>query len=360
MVRADQKIPVEVIDAFLGKNFNVVSSVLGQGNINDTYLVRHRKTALIIQRINKAVFHDPEIVAENAAMVSVHISEKLGEHAKTCFPATVQTNHGEAYCRDHLGGVWKAQRYLDATQVLTALHNRHQAHEIGRCLGSFHRMVDDLAPTRLGAALPYFHNLLKYLEKYDAARKHSSLREGTGLDYCNAYIDKNRERASFFEEARNRGDLQVRVSHGDPKVANVLFDSNGSKAVTLIDFDTVGPGLLLQDLGDCLRSCCSQSGEDDYAAAVRCDVDFAAGTIAGYALENELSGFEKGNLHTALYLITFELGLRFFTDYLLGNPYFKVQRNDDNLQRAIVQFKLATSIDDQQRILAERFASAFE
>jgi Ser/Thr protein kinase RdoA (MazF antagonist) len=103
-----------------------------------------------------------------------------------------------------------------------------------------------------------------------------------------------------------------------------LFAANGSEALTLIDFDTVGPGLLLQDLGDCLRSCCAQSGEDDYGATVRCNVDFAASTITGYGLENELSGFEQANLHTALYLITFELGLRFFTDYLLGNPYFKM------------------------------------
>ncbi|MDJ0621945.1 MAG: aminoglycoside phosphotransferase family protein [Desulfocapsaceae bacterium] len=360
MVREDLIIPAEVVTAFLGQQKDVVWSTLGQGNINDTFLVRYGDRALVLQRINEFVFPDPVIVAENAAVISAYITGKLAGQTEVYFPAAVQTTQGDTYFRDQGGGVWKAQRYLSDTHVLKAVQSGDQAYEIGRCLGRFHALVNDLSPAMLGSALPHFHDLPTYLEKFDAALQNSLSDDGASVGFCLNYIDENRKRATFFEDARRRGDVQTRVIHGDPKVANVLFDGQNSTALTLIDCDTVGPGLVLQDLGDCLRSCCSQTGEDAYDAVVHCNADFAAHVVAGYASENELSSFEKANLHTAFYLITFELGLRFFTDYLQGNPYFKVQQSDDNLKRAMVQFKLAESIDNQQGILVERFASACE
>ena len=162
----------------------------------------------------------------------------------------------------------------------------------------------------------------------------------------------------LFEDAVQRGKLRQAVTHGDPKIANILFDNRTDTALTLIDLDTVGPGLVLQDMGDCLRSCCSRTGENDYAAANECDSTFVAQVVAGYLQENQLSKFEQDHLYTALYLITFELGVRFLTDHLEGNRYFKVKDCDDNLHRAVVQFKLVRSIKAQQQALCSLIASA--
>lgn len=355
-----QMIPEEVLIAFLGQHGGASVETLGQGNINDSYLVYCSGTAIVLQRINEYVFPDPVIVAENVATVSAHIEEKLTGQEAACFPAAIKTKQGAVYFRDHQGGVWKAQRYLGESRVLERLENNDQAYQIGRCLGRFHALIADLDLGKLSLGLPFFHDLPEYLKKFDIAlSSRNLLDDNQDVAFCTDYVIGNRTKATFFKDGLISGKLQRRVIHGDPKMTNVLFASQTDRALTLIDFDTVGPGLVLQDIADCLRSCSSLSGEDDYGAPVLCSADFAGCVLAGYLSEHTLTDFEKANLHLAFYLIAFELGLRFFTDYLLGNPYFRVTKSDDNLRRAVVQFKLAASIDDQKDELSRRFGAVF-
>ena len=142
--------------------------------------------------------------------------------------------------------------------------------------------------------------------------------------------------------------------HGDPKISNILFDSDSGQAVSIIDLDTVKPGLLHYDIGDCLRSCCSRviklSGGED---SLEFDIDFCRELLIGYF--SEMTPFLRDEdyeyIYPALRLITFELGLRFFTDHLEGDKYFKTDAAGENLKRALDQFRLLENIEDRESMI---------
>jgi Ser/Thr protein kinase RdoA (MazF antagonist) len=347
-----------VLSEFLGEIEDCQWRVLGQGNINDTFLARSEKGSFIVQRINGAVFPNPESVADNTALVSAHIFKKHNTTRELVFPEVFTTLGGKNFYRDNQGSIWRVQKYIRNSISYEAVKNPRQALEIGRCLGRFHRMVQDLPPASLTETLPGFHDLPEYLQKFNNAWSACKAQSSDYLQYCLKCVNENNSLVSFFADAVQCGDLQDTVTHGDPKVANILFDKKDDKALTLIDLDTVGPGLILHDLGDCLRSCCSRTGENDYAAATTCDSTFVAQVVAGYVRENELNSFEQEHVYTSLYLITLELGVRFLTDYLEGNRYFKVENRDDNLHRALVQFRLVRNIKAQQKKLRSAIAAA--
>jgi hypothetical protein len=169
---------------------------------------------------------------------------------------------------------------------------------------------------------------------------------------CCLFVERLRGRAGLLEENRSR--LCRTVIHADPKVANFLFARGRDEAVALIDLDTVMPGLLLHDLGDALRSCCNSPGGEGAPERIFFDRDLFAAFIKGYAGEADrlLGAPDRNLLAQAPLVIAFELGLRFFTDHLQGNTYFRISRPDQNLDRALVQFSLAASILAQQKELA--------
>ena len=164
------------------------------------------------------------------------------------------------------------------------------------------------------------------------------------------HIEERRAWAHVLEEAKEHGRLSLRVIHGDPKVNNVMLDTATHEAVALVDLDTVKPGLVHYDIGDCLRSGCNRLGEETMAwEEVRFDPDLGRAILEGYLplARDFLTDHDYAYLYDAIRLIAFELGLRFFTDYLAGNVYFKARHRKHNLARALVQFRLTESIEDQ-------------
>jgi Ser/Thr protein kinase RdoA (MazF antagonist) len=178
-----------------------------------------------------------------------------------------------------------------------------------------------------------------------------------------AFIREREVLCDLLERAKQRGELPLRPIHGDPKINNVLLDRHTGEAVALIDLDTVKPGLVHYDIGDCLRSCCNPLGEEtDAIDAVHFDLNLAEAVLEGYlgVAGRFLTEAELRYIPDAAQLISFELGLRFFSDYLQGNTYFKANHPDHNLQRALVQFQLTASIESQMpalRHLVERHAA---
>jgi len=155
----------------------------------------------------------------------------------------------------------------------------------------------------------------------------------------------------ILENAREQGKLHLRPIHGDPKANNVLRDPDTGRAVGMVDLDTVKPGLVHYDIGDCLRSCCNPLGEEtELWEDVRFDADLCRAVLQGYLSTARafLSPADYEYLFDALRLLTFELGLRFFTDHLEGNVYFRTGREGHNLARALVQFRLTESIESQE------------
>jgi len=331
---------------------------LGEGNINDTFLIAGDDVRFVLQRINAAVFTDPIKVALNSARVAGHIAATA--HDSGMLVAEVLTS-GKDRCwyRDEGGEVWRAQRYFANSRVVQRVEDSNQAREIGGCLAAFHEAVDDLRPSRLHVVLPGFHDLPAYLHAYDRVAATSAgavVSAAESIGFCRESIARWRHQACFFVAAQRRRDVVQHTVHGDPKVSNILFDADSGAAVAMIDLDTVGAGLVLQDIGDCLRSCCSSVREDDVRREIACDPAMVAAVMEGYLDRRPLSLFERRNLHSALLLITFELGVRFLTDYLQGNRYFKVTKADDNLNKAVVQFRLAASIEEQKQAIEESVA----
>lgn len=329
---------------------------IGRGNINDTYLVASLSRPFVLQRINPDVFPEPLRVIENFALVSSHLRKEGAKLSRAFLCAEpVPTLSGRLWHCDARGGYWRSQSFL-RHRAVAAVETPRQGRELGRVLAIIHLLLRGLDTRRLAEPLPGFHHLPSYLANYDAlaALEKETDRE---TEACHLAVVRSRERSLELERARDAGILTVRPIHGDPKIDNVLFDENGY-ACGFLDLDTVMMGLLHYDLGDCLRSSCNRGGEESGFGSPRFDLDICRAVLAGYreTAAETLSERDASYIFAGVFGITFELGLRFFTDHLRGDRYFKVGCRGDNLRRASTQFSLAEEIlakeDDIRRIVA--------
>ena len=327
---------------------------LGQGNINDTWRVDLESgEIMVLQRLHLEVFPDPAPVMHNMRLVTSHL-QWMTRSGPPVFFRLIGNPQGQDYFIDPDGYCWRLLTYIDNSRTLTSLQTLPQAEEIGRLLGQFHLLVAGLDHAALNDPLPDFHVTPRYLEQYDAIAKRAKTSNDLET-YCQSVIAAERPTAGLLEEARDQ--LSMQVIHGDPKAANFLFAADSDRAISLVDLDTVKPGLLLHDLGDCLRSCCNRLGEAhaDPDATVF-DPDLFQSLLSGYWQQagHLLAATDRALLVAAVQLISFELGLRFFADHLSGDRYFKVSYPGMNLQRATIQFRLNQSICEQQADLEQR------
>jgi Ser/Thr protein kinase RdoA (MazF antagonist) len=188
----------------------------------------------------------------------------------------------------------------------------------------------------------------RYLQQFDATFSHNGHHSNSEVRYGLQFIAARRDWAHVLEDAKQNGRLPLRPVHGDPKVNNVMIEETTGRAISLVDLDTVKPGLIHYDIGDCMRSGCNPLGEEtDDWEAVYFEPEIGQAILTGYLTQarNFLTEADYDYLFDSIRLLAFELGVRFFTDYLAGNVYFKVKHAEHNLQRALVQFKLTESIE---------------
>jgi Ser/Thr protein kinase RdoA (MazF antagonist) len=355
---------------------------LGSGNVNDTYRVsctagRSEPAEFVLQRLNTQVFARPDWVMANIARLCEHAAGRPWPQAdqprRWELPRLLATRRkaahdGEADAAPWLqvgDHCWRMLSFVaDSTSPDSVRDNDHAA-ELGRALGGFHRLVHDLPCEQLHDTLPGFHVTPTYLRSYDQLQEQESAAAGLGacpegdqeaVSWCRQFIETRRGLAPVLEQARASGRLQLRPIHGDPKVNNVLLDRTSGQAVALVDLDTVKPGLLHYDIGDALRSGCNPAGEDTTdLAAVQFDLQRCGAMLTGYLelARPILSAADLELIPTAARLISFELGLRFFSDHLAGNRYFKCRHPSHNLERALVQFTLTERIEAQEQQLQE-------
>ncbi|MBD2342627.1 phosphotransferase enzyme family protein [Anabaena subtropica] len=340
---------------FQGKVTNVQS--FGSGNINDTFLVTLdslKQQHFILQRINTQVFRQPELIMGNMRTFSDHVHQRLQHiplNRRWEVPRVLSTQDNHDYCTDGKGNFWRAISFIEGSQSFDTMQNLAQAQEIGYALGMFHNLISDLPPEKLADTLPGFHITPVYLHHYEQVLATSKPQPSPELDYCLKFVSDRHNYAHILENAKAAGELPLRLMHGDPKINNVLFDTATNKAVSVIDLDTVKPGLVHYDIGDCLRSGCNPAGEETQNwEAVYFDTDLFQGILQGYlsVAKAFLTENDYAYMYDAIRLIAFELGLRFFADYLAGNVYFKIKYPEHNLARALVQFKLTASIESQE------------
>lgn len=360
--------------ALIAREFDVAGRVVTvarqeEGNVNDTYLAIFRTTfseeRIILQRINKRVFTQPEHIMENMRILTEHVHRRIEEEIDQSdrfwqLPRVIPARDGRDYFIDESGEYWRAITLIASAHAFPTVQSVEHAYETGFVLGQFQRLISDLDASKLHDTLVGFHITPGYLKVLDAAleTEEGQMRLSASLEAerCKLFIDARRDWCSVLEDAKERGELRLRPIHGDPKISNIMIDDATGKGTCIIDLDTVKPGLIHYDFGDCLRSSCNPAGEETLdLKSVYFDTDLCKAIVKGYMANASdfLTGADRYYLYDSIRLITFELGLRFFADYIAGNVYFNTRYDEQNLNRARVQFKLTKSIEARESMIRE-------
>jgi Ser/Thr protein kinase RdoA (MazF antagonist) len=334
----------------------------GSGNINDTFLVTvtdSTEPCFVLQRINTHVFNQPALVMQNMRIFTEHVCDKIQSEARQngrrwAVPRVLLTEDSQDHWVEPDNTYWRSISFIDGSESIDIIQDIEHGREVGYALGRFHDLISDLPPARLADTLEGFHITPQYLQNYDRIRSSYVKNTDERVDYCLQFVENRQEWARVLENAKEEGKLPLRPIHGDPKVNNVMICSTTQQAIGIIDLDTVKPGLVHYDIGDCLRSGCNPLGEETKEwERVQFDTEMCRAILAGYL--SQASGFltehDYEYLFDGIRLLAFELGLRFFTDHLAGNVYFKVKYPSHNLDRALVQFKLTESIEAQESVI---------
>ncbi|RPF82402.1 MAG: aminoglycoside phosphotransferase family protein [Synechococcus sp. TMED20] len=336
---------------------------LGSGNVNETFLVTHEGTykggqngAFVMQRLNTNVFERPDLVMRNLVALGEHVQRRLAvpppelRGRRWEVPRVVPCRQ-QFHWVEHNGQFWRSISYIGAATTTDVIRGREHAREVGYGLGMFHSLISDLPANNLADTLENFHVTPTYLDRYDQVLSMQAPDPGDALlNQACGFIETRRLGIDILESALARGELQHRPIHGDPKINNVMIDESTGQAVGLIDLDTVKPGLIHYDIGDCLRSCCNPAGEEaDNPEDAHFDLSLCEAILAGYlsVARGFLSDWDLLYLPDCIRLIPLELGLRFLTDHLEGDVYFHTDDPGHNLRRAAVQFQLTKSIEAQ-------------
>ncbi len=333
--------PLDVARRFISQAARLEIRPLGNGLINDTYLVEATSGAWVLQRINADVFPEPRRVVDNLLLLGRHIRAKPQAAVRLRIPAILPTADGEPCYQDELGQIWRALELISPSISREKIDNPHQAAEVGSALAHFHGLCSDLPVDAMSDTLPGFHVTPTYYRHY-LTLLDRPLRVVDDAEFreCLDFIAEHRRHVDVLESAP----LRQRIIHGDPKLNNFLFYPDSNDIVSLIDLDTVKPGLVHYDIGDCLRSCCHRRDRRQFDLALCREI------LSHYLREagDFFTAADYDYLYAAIWLIPFELGLRFFSDYLAGDRYFKISQPRQNLTRALAQFALCRDIARQR------------
>ncbi len=329
----------------------------GSGHINDTWCVAFDqdgpRVRYVVQRINRNVFKNPAALMENIQRVTTHLATRLaGEpdparRALTFVPA----RDGRPYVVDAGGDYWRICRFIEGARTYDTVKTTQQAFAAAKAFGRFQQLLSDLPAPRLHETIPDFHHTPK---RFAALEQAVTADVANRARFARSEIEfalRNRAMSGVLLEAG----LPERVTHNDTKLNNVMLDDATGEGVCVIDLDTVMPGLVLYDFGDLVRTATSSAGEDERdLSKVTMQLPMFAAVARGYlaSAAGFLTEAEKSFLAFSGKLITFELGIRFLTDFLAGDTYFKVHRANHNLDRCRAQFKLVESIAQQEERMA--------
>lgn len=336
----------------------VSAELYGSGHINDTYRVVFTQASAriryILQRINQDIFKNPPALMENIQRVTTHIGRKFAsrpDHRRRVL-TLIPTHDGQSFHRDELGNHWRACLFIEAAQTYNAIETPRQAFEAAKAFGLFQKLLSDLPAPRLNDTIPDFHRTPRRFAAFEYALAADVANRARLARTEIEFALRHRAMTSVLLAAQ----LPERVTHNDTKLSNVLLDDATGEGICVIDLDTVMPGLALYDFGDLVRTATSPAAEDE-RDLFKVFMQFpmfealARGYLASAA--EFLTRAERRHLVFSGKLITFETGLRFLTDFLAGDVYFKIQRAAHNLDRCRTQFQLVASITQQEERMSQ-------
>jgi hypothetical protein len=328
----------------------------GSGHINDTYcaVFQHADgpTHSILQRINTNIFKQPESLMQNIQRVTQHLAAQVAseaDHDRRVLNL-VPARDGRGWLVDSTGNYWRAYRFIEGARSYDTVESTGQAFQAAKAFGRFQQLLVTLPAPPLHETIPDFHN---------TPRRFAALEQAIAADVAGRAIHAKPE-IQFAMAHRPicsvllDANLPVRATHNDTKFNNVLLDDETGEGVCVIDLDTVMPGLVHYDFGDMVRTTTSPAAEDEQdLSKVTMQLPMFEALARGYLATagGFLTGAERDLLVFSGKLITFEIGIRFLTDYLSGDLYFKVHRDGQNLDRCRTQFKLVESLEQQEKAM---------
>lgn len=325
----------------------------GSGHINDTFCATFNQAGTrvryIMQRINHRIFKNPVALMENIHRVTAHLNAKLAGQAELSRRALtlVPAGDGRPFVQDAEGNYWRTYLFIEKACTYDAVESPRQAFEAAKAFGQFQRLLSDLPSPRLHDTIPDFHHTPKRFAALEKAIAADAVNRARFARPEIEFALKYKALAGVLLDAH----LPEHVTHNDTKFNNVMLDDATSEGVCVIDLDTVMPGLALYDFGDMVRTTTSPAREDELdLSKVKMQFPMFEALVRGYlaAAAGFLTPAEIKFLPVSGKLITFEIGLRFLTDFLAGDTYFKVHRENHNLDRCRTQFKLVESIAQQE------------
>ncbi len=347
------------------KEFDLDASLssYGNGHINDTYLIQPNK--YILQRINTAIFKNPDTLMENIMNVTEFLKNRItsegGDPDRETL-SVVKTRDGKNFYKYDENNCFRVYKFITDTIPIETADKPEQLYNAARGFAKFQKRLSDFPADTLYETIENFHNtpvrynnLLEAIEN-DVMGRAKNVKEE--IDFALA----QKEWIGQVIDGLADGSIPLRVTHNDTKINNVLFDKDTEEAVCVIDLDTVMPGSLLYDFGDALRIGAATAPEDETdLSKLWFDLDYFKAFSKGFAEEigDSLTEKEIELLPLSAKLLTYECGIRFLTDYLNGDTYFKIHRPNHNLDRARTQFKLVqdmdTKFDEMKRIVRELY-----
>jgi len=349
-----------VVRAFRAQGDPLEAVSWGSGHIHDTWRVTTSGGRYLLQRVNHEVFADPAAVTESIRRVTEHVRVKLeavGQDDVERRVLTLLRTHDGALCRrDDEGRWWRMFLFVDGARSHDVPTSPEMTYQAALAFGRFQHALGDLPLPRLPETLPGFHDIrLRFDAFRHAVDADAAGRVAGSAPEIEAVLAREEE-AGLLLDAHAAGDVPERITHNDTKINNVLFDDATGEALCVIDLDTVMPGLGLYDFGDMVRtSTCTAPEDETDLGLVHARPDLFEGLARGYleAMGEELTPTERDLLPFSGRLITLTIGLRFLTDHLQGDPYFKTHRPGHNLDRCRAQLALLRSLEAQHDAFRE-------
>lgn len=338
----------------------------GSGHIHDTFRIETSEPECddyLLQRLNNRIFKNIPQLQNNIERVTAHLINKLrqvpGADIKRECLQLVPASNGKSWIQDKEGGYWRMYIYIKDHRSYDVVDTPGKAYEGGRAIGRFQSMLADMPGAPLFETIPFFHDISRRLETFertviaDPVKRVSSVQEEIKM------IRDRAEGMKIILRLGKEGRIPVRTTHNDTKFNNILLDEN-DRALCVIDLDTVMPGYVHYDFGDAIRTAANTAAEDEQdLSKINLDIRLYGAYAEGYLSEtgSTLNAVEKEYLAFAPALITYTQAVRFLTDYIDGDNYFKIHHEHHNLHRAKAQLRLVRSMEDQygemQRIIRE-------
>ena len=354
-------------------NFNLNGSLIsceryGEGHINETYLAivneNGKEVKYILQRINGKLFTDVDKLMNNIRLVTEFNREKItarGGNPDRESLTLIYTKDGNAYYRDEENNCFRIYKYITDAVAYQIVEKPEHFYQSAVAFGNFANLLAEFDATKLFEVLPDFHNTEKRFRDFEASLKADKMGRAKDVqEEINFYLSR-KDYCSKIVSLLRSGEMPTKVTHNDTKLNNVMLDANTGNYVAVIDLDTIMPGSICYDFGDSIRFGCNPAAEDEKdLSKVNFDINLFETYAKGYlsALGSSATKIERENLAFGAILMTYECGMRFLSDYLDGDVYFRTHREGHNLDRTRTQIKLVSDMEkvlDQMQAIVNKY-----